>query len=196
MRLRARARAKDGGYGGYGGYASALRADGGTTRRFATRATAVSAVSRLHAAMRRACGHARRADLSSRAGGFAPLGLRLMATRAPHICVRAGCRATGATMGARCGARNSERAACAALQLYQLYQYIDVPLDCRAARRWYVPADGDALRSAVSAALRPRRQLPKLITAPLVRQERSAPLTRVLPRGMRQQASSSASRSA
>ena len=90
-------------------------------------------------------------------------------------------------------ALNSERAACAALQLYQ---YIDVPLDCRAARRWYVPADGDALRSAVSAALRPRRQLHKLITAPLVRQERFAPLTRVLPRGMRQQASSSASRSA
>lgn len=81
MRLRARARAKDGGYGGYmgyggyGGYASALRADGGTTRRFAARATAGSAVSRLHAAMRRACGHARRADLSSRAGGFASLGL-------------------------------------------------------------------------------------------------------------------------
>lgn len=122
---------------------------------------------------------------------------RRMATRAPHICYRAGCRATGATMGARCGAQNSKRAARAALQLYQLYQYIDVPLDCRTARRWYVPADGDALRSAVSAALRPRRQLPKLITAPLVRQERCAPLTRVLPRGMRAfAASGSASRSA
>lgn len=100
-------------------------------------------------------------------------------------------------MGVRCGARNSERAAHAALQLYQLYQYIDVPLDCRAARRWYVPADGDALRSAVSAALRPRRQLPKLITAPLVRQERFAPLMRVLPRSMSAfAASGSASKSA
>lgn len=165
MRLRARARAKDGGYegyGGYGGYASALRADGGTTRRFATRVTTVSDVSRLHAGMRRACGHARRADLSSRAAASLRSACRRMSPRAPHICVRAGCRATGATMGARCGARNSKRAACAALQLYQLYQYIDVPLDCRAARRWYVPADGDALRSAVSAALRPRRQLHSL----------------------------------
>lgn len=119
---------------------------------------------------------------------------RRMSPRAPHICYRAGCHEPRGL--ARCGALNSERAACAALQLYQLYQYIDVPLDCRTARRWYVPADGDALRSAVSAALRPRRQLPKLITAPLVRQERSAPLTRVLPRGMSALASGSASRSA
>lgn len=116
---------------------------------------------------------------------------RRMSPRAPHICFRAGCH--GLRGLARCGALNSERAAQAALQLYQ---YIDVPLDCRAARRWYVPADGDALRSAVSAALHPRRQLPKLITAPLVRQERFAPLTRVLLCYECNKASGSASRSA
>ena len=70
-------------------------------------------------------------------------------------------RALARTLGTarRFAARNDERAACAALQLYQ---YIDVPLDCQSARRWYVPADGDALRSAVSADLRPRRQLPSV----------------------------------
>lgn len=97
-----------GGYDGYGGYASALRADGGTTRRFATRVTTVGIVSRLHAGMRRACGHARRADLPSRAGGFASLGLP--AHVPPRTAYLLSCwvpwatGATGATMGARCGA--------------------------------------------------------------------------------------------
>ena len=94
------------GYEGYGGLRPrALARTLGTARRFATRATAVSAEPRLHAGMRRACGHARRADLSSRAGGFAPLGLRRMSPRAPHIWYRAGCHGSRGLRGERAAAR-------------------------------------------------------------------------------------------
>lgn len=65
-----------GGYGGYGGYVVSAARRRGDERDASRRGLrAVSAVSRIDAAMRRACGHARRADLSSRAGGVAALGL-------------------------------------------------------------------------------------------------------------------------
>ena len=174
MRLRARrgradarnecgcGRARGLGYEGYEGYEglrecnAALCASGGGVGAWGALAAAAVAV-----ALR---GRARPPP-----GPVVPV-WRLRSARATAACpsaprslrgcgARCGAQVTWATMGARCGAQNSERAARAALQLYQS---IDVPLDCRSARRWYIPADGDALRSAISAALRPRRQLPSV----------------------------------
>lgn len=65
---------------------SALRADRG--RRDAARRglRAVGSASRIDVAARRACVHARRADLSSRAGGVAALGLPAHGHPRPAIC--------------------------------------------------------------------------------------------------------------
>lgn len=101
-------------YESYGGYVASATRRQGRSRRCATRATAVSTVPRLDAAMRRACGHARRADLSSRAGGCAALGLPA------HVPPRPAYLLSGwvpwAT-GASALRRAEERAARAALQL-------------------------------------------------------------------------------
>ena len=97
---------------------SALRADkdGRDAARRGLRA--VGSASRIDVTMRRVCGHARRPALPPRSGGCAALGLPAHGhTHTAYLLSRWVPWATGATMGARCGAQNSERAACAALQL-------------------------------------------------------------------------------
>ena len=90
------------GDGGDGGYVVSAARRQGRSRRCATRATAVSTVPRLYAGMRRACGHARRADLSSRAGGCARCGaLGLPAHVPPRTAYLASCWVPGATWATR-----------------------------------------------------------------------------------------------
>lgn len=157
MRLRARARVKDGGYGGYGGYASALRADEGddATLRGAGYGCKHCAAS--------PCGYAARVWPCPPRGPVVPR-WRLRSARPAGACPPAprisACVLGAMGYGERAEARRIVRGRLAPPSSY--IGSIDVPLDCRAARRWYITADGDALRSAVSAALRPRRQLPSL----------------------------------
>ena len=71
---------------GLRGYVVSAARRQGTARRCAARATVCISALRFYASARRACVHARRADLPSRAGGCAPLGLPAHGHPRPAIC--------------------------------------------------------------------------------------------------------------